>query len=265
MKKLSTPLISIIFSLVVFSSCRTANQLRYFKDLPDSSSIQLPPLEQEPRIIQKGDRLQINIGGRSPEASTIFNNYGGVPTSGTQANASTSASGTSELVGYLVDEDGKLSFPIIGDINAEGLTAKQVRDTIKQLVIPYLKDPLVNVRFINFKFTVLGEVRAPGTFVLSQQRTTLLDALGAAGDLPRSAKRYDIQLYRDYNGKRKISKIDLRKTELLNNSDLFQVRHNDVIIVQPRNVPLFTEESRLYIGFLSLLLGAVTVIISLTR
>jgi polysaccharide export outer membrane protein len=147
----------------------------------------------------------------------------------------------------------------------EGFTTKQVRDTIFNLVTPYLKDPLVNVRFINFKFTVLGEVRNPGTFTLSQQRTTLLDALGAAGDLPRTAKRYDLQLYRDYNGKRRISKIDLTKTSILNNPDLFQVRHNDVIIVQPRDVPLFTEESRLYVGFLSLLLGAATVIISITR
>lgn len=154
---------------------------------------------------------------------------------------------------------------MIGTLNVEGLTTKRLRDTLSSLAIPYLKDPLVNARFINFKFTVLGEVRSPGTFVLSQQRTTLLDALGAAGDLPRSAKRYDIQLYRDYNGKRNISKIDLRKTQLLVNTDLFQIRHNDVIIVQPRNVPLFTEESRMYIGFLSLLLGAVTVIISLTR
>lgn len=255
----------VIILFIVFSSCRTANQIRYFKDLPDSSTVQLPPLAQEPRTIQKMDRLQINIGGRSTEASTVFNNYGGLPTSGTQANASASTSGTSELSGYLVDEDGKISFPIIGDIVVLGLTTKQLRDTITQLVMPYLKDPLVNVRFINFKFTVLGEVRSPGTFTLSQQRTTLLDALGAAGDLPRTAKRYDIQLYRDYNGIRKISKIDLRKTELLNNPDLFQVRHNDVIIVQPRNVPLFTEESRIYIGFLSLLLGAVTVIVSLTR
>ena len=253
---------TVIILFLIFSSCKTANQLRYFKDLPDSSSVKLPPLAQEPRIIQKGDRLQINIGGRSPEASAVFNNYGGLPTSGTQATSSTA---TPELLGYLVDEDGIITFPIIGDINVAGLTTKQLRDTVTRLVMPYLKDPLVNVRFIDFKFTVLGEVRAPGTFTLPQQRTTLLDALGAAGDLPTTAKRYDIQLYRDYNGKRKISKIDLRKTDLLSNPDLFQVRHNDVIIVQPRNVPLFTEESRLYIGFLSLLLGAVTVIISLTR
>lgn len=255
----------VILLVIVFSSCRTANQLRYFKDLPDSPSIQLPPLVQESRIIQKGDRLQINISGRNPEASAVFNNYGGFPTSGSISSGGSAASATSELLGFLVDEDGTISFPLIGVVDVEGLTTKQLRDTLTTLALPYLKEPLVNVRFINFKFTVLGEVRSPGTFVLSQQRTTLLDALGAAGDLPRSAKRYDIQLYRDYGGIRKISKIDLRKTKLLTNADLFQIRHNDVVIVQPRNVPLFTEESRMYISFLSLLLGAVTVIISLTR
>jgi len=222
-------------------------------------------LEQEPRIIQKGDRLQINISGRNPDASAVFNNYGGSPTSGSPSTGGAAASASSELLGFLVDEDGTINFPLIGFLNVQGLTTKHLRDTLTSRALPYLKEPLVNVRFINFKFTVLGEVRNPGTFILSQQRTTLLDALGAAGDLPRAAKRFDIQLYRDYNGIRKISKIDLRKAELLTNADLFQIRHNDVIIVQPRNVPLFTEESRMYIGFLSLLLGAVTVIISLTR
>lgn len=257
---------SIIILGVFLTSCNTANQLRYFRDIPDSAVVQLPPIEQEPRIIQKLDRLNITFGARSPEAAAVFNNYGGEATSGTTGgSARTSAATNTDLGGYLVNEDGVITFPIIGEVQVSGLTTKQLIEKLILLVGPYLKEPLVNARFLNFKFTVLGEVRAPGTYTLSEQRTTLLDALGVAGDLPRSAKRYGIQLYRDYNGVRKVSTIDLRKSSLLNDPELFQVKHNDVIIVQPRDVRLFSEEARGYVGLLTLLVGAVSIIISLSK
>lgn len=208
--------------------------------------------------------MQITIAGRNEAASNIFNNYGGVPSSGGLSTGS-AALGNSEVNGYLVDEEGKITFPIIGPVAVTGYTTKQLRDTLTTLVAPYLKEPLVNVRFFNFKFTVLGEVRSPGTYVLPQQRTTILDALGAAGDLPITAKRYDIALYRDYNGKRTISKIDLRKSELLNDPNLFQIRHNDIIYVQPRDIRLISEETRTYIGILSLLFTAAALIISIAK
>lgn len=259
-------LVCITLAWVFFTSCNTANQLRYFRDLPDTARVQLPPIESEPRVIQKLDRLNITIGAKNPEAAAVFNNYGGEATSGTSGgSARTGASTNTDLGGYLVNEDGNIIFPIIGRVQVNGLTTKQLIEKLTILVDPYLKEPLVNARFLNFKFTVLGEVRAPGTFTLSEQRTTLLDALGVAGDLPRSAKRYGIQLYRDYNGKRTVSTIDLRKSSLLNDPELFQIKHNDIIIVQPRDVRLFSEEARGYVGLLTLLVGAVSIIISLSK
>lgn len=230
-----------------FSSC-ARKQLNYFSDLPDSSIVKLPPMPQEERIIQIYDRLNITIGGRSSEAAAVFNQYGGVPSFGgmTQGGGGGAAGAAQELQGYLVDTKGEIEFPIIGKVKAYGLTASQLKDTLTILVTPYLKDPLVNVKFFQFKFTVLGEVRSPGTFTLSLQRTTLLDALGAAGDLPRTAKRYDIQVYRDYNGERTISRLDLRTKDILTNKELFQVKHNDVIYVQIRDTRLFREEVQFY-------------------
>jgi polysaccharide biosynthesis/export protein len=243
---------------ISFSSC-ARKQLNYFSDLPDSSVVRLPPMPQEERIVQIYDRLNITIGGRSTEAAAIFNQYGGVPTFGGQSSSSgAGATGSAELQGYLVDTKGEIEFPVIGKVKAYGLTANQLKDTLTKLVIPYLRDPLVNVKFFQFKFTVLGEVRSPGTFTLSMQRTTLLDALGAAGDLPRTAKRYDIQIYRDYNGVRTISKLDLRSKDLLNNKDLFQVKHNDVIYVQIRDTRLLREEVQFYASLVTITVGILT-------
>jgi polysaccharide biosynthesis/export protein len=266
MKLINMYLVCFIMLILFNTSCTSVNQLRYFKNLPDSSVITLPHMDQEARVIQKGDKLQISIGAHNPEAAAVFNNYGDVPTSGGGGiRGGAGGAGASDLMGFWVDENGQIEFPIIGKINVVGLTALQLKDTLTQRVLLYLRDPIVTVKFINFKFTVLGEVNSPGTYVISMQRTTLLDALGAAGDLPRTAKRYDIQLYRDYKGKRTISKIDLRDKALLTNMDLFQVRHNDIIIVQPRDVKFLGEEARTYIGLLTLLLGTAALIISASK
>ena len=164
----------------------------------------------------------------------------------------------------MVDLDGMLEFPIIGRVKTEGLTSKQLKDTLTNLLTPYLKQPLVIVRFMTFKFTVLGEVRAPGVFNLPMQRTNLLDALGIAGDLPHSAKR-TVAIYRDYNGQRIITKIDLRNKDFLYNPDAFLVKHNDVIYVQPRESRVLSEETKVYSSFLAVIIGVVALIITLKK
>jgi polysaccharide export outer membrane protein len=114
------------------------------------------------------------------------------------------------------------------------------------------------VSFTSFKVTVLGEVKNPGSFVISAQQSTLFAALAAAGDLPHSAKRYDIRLYRDYNGKRTIRKFDLRKASVLEDPDIFQMRPNDVIYVQARSGSLLKEEFGVFASVFTILISAVT-------
>lgn len=228
---------------------------------------------QEERIIQKGDKLAISVAGESNEATSFFNNYGGIPTSGGMAGGigmqqqqqQGGGMGSSEIGGFLVNINGEIEFPILGRIKAEGLSTSRLADTLKTMVKPYLKNPITNVRFMELRFSVLGEVRTPGLKTLPYQRTTLLDALGAAGDLPRSAKRYDIQVYRDYNGKREIFKLDLRNKDILINPELFFVKHNDVIYVQPRDITLFREEAGVYISLVSGLIAFTTLIVTLAK
>lgn len=231
-------------------SCTSTKQLRYFNDLPDSAVVDLPPMVQEERYIQDGDRLIINITGLDPVAVALFN---------TNSTPSSSIRET-EISGMLVEADGTIEFPHLGRVLARGLTATQYKEKLTNLLAKYLKEPLVSVRFFQIKFTVLGEVRAPGTYTLPLQRTTFLDALGAAGDLPISAKRFDIQIYRDYNGKRTIFKVDLRSKAILYNSNLFQVRHNDVIYVQPRDSRRFSEEARFYASLVTVAVGIIAIL-----
>jgi len=254
----------IVTSVIAFASCTSVKQIRYFNDLPDSTSIILPPLEQHQRVVEKGDRINITLTGESVEANQYFNNYGGgAQVGGAQA---TGAQGNGQAGGgYLVDFNGNIEFPKVGLLNVVGFTSLQLQDTLLKLFKPYLKNLIVQVRFSDIRFSVLGQVNGAGIKILQEQRVTLLDALAAAGDLPRSAKRYDIQVYRDYNGVRKIVKIDLRKKDILYNADLFQVRNNDVIIVQPRNIGFFTQEAGQIIGLLSLLTTTAFLIVTLIK
>ncbi len=246
----------LFIGVLLLSSCGASKQLVYFNDLPDSSRINLPQMKQEERYIQDGDRLSITIGAQDPVAAALFNSYGGVSSSGSIGN---NVRTESEISGYLVGADGTIELPYLGKISASGSTSAQFKDKLTGLLSKYLKDPFLNVKFFEIKFTVLGEVRSPGTYTLPLQRTTFLDALGAAGDLPVSAKRYDIQLYRDYNGKRTIHKVDLRKKDILYNSELFQIRHNDVIYVQPRDSRRFSEESRFYASLVTVAVGLIAI------
>lgn len=264
LNKISLALVAVI--LIVGMSCKTPKQLQYFNNLPDSTTINLPPIAPEERVIQYGDRVQISIGAKDEAAAAIFNKYGGVPTTGSNPSGAGGSANqpASELSGYLVGADGMLEFPVIGKVKAEGLTGNQLKDTLTSLLSPYLKQPLVIVRFMTFKFTVLGEVRAPGVFNLPMQRTTLLDALGAAGDLPHSAKR-TIQIYRDYNGKRLITKINLNDKDVLYDPNVFLVKHNDVIYVQPRESRLFSEETRVYATFLAVAVSIATLVLTIKK
>lgn len=242
-----------------FSSCSPNKNLTYFNDLPDSTHIFLPPIAKAERVIEYGDQLSILITAEEAEAVAYFNAQSvGMQTVGGSSGAS-SAGSAAPAVGYLVNPLGYIEFPIIGKIKVLGLTERQLKDNLTQLISKYVKAPLVDVRFNTFRITVIGEVNGPGTYTLDMQRTTIFQALAAAGDLPNTAKRYDIQLYRDYGGERQIIKFDLRKKEVLYNQEVFELRHNDVLYVQPSRNQLFRED----FGFVTSIIGLVTGFVSL--
>jgi polysaccharide export outer membrane protein len=234
----------IVISLAVlfsFSSCVGVKNLKYFSDLPDSTHVFLPPMPKQERVIEYGDQINIVITAEDKEAVAYFNNQGG---------------GTA---GFTVNPLGYVEFPIIGKQKVLGLTERQLKESLTDLVGKYVKNPMVDVRFTSFKIIVLGEVASPGTYVMDMQRTNIFQALALAGDLPNTAKRSDIQLYRDYNGERSIIKFDLRKKDLLYNPEIFELRHNDVIYVQPFRTTYFKEN----FAFISSIVGGLIGLISI--
>lgn len=212
------------------TSCSAPKNITYFRDVPDT--IKQKEIEQaaySTPLIQADDILQITIQTLDPAATAMLNqSAGAVPLSGSTA-AAPAATTTS---GYLVDKDGYVSLPLIGKIMVQGKTTDSVRDEIKTIAATYYKDPVVNVRFANFKITVLGEVNKPSTYVMPNEKVTLLDALGAAGDLTIYGKRENVLLIRDNNGKKEFVRLNLNQSDIFS-SPYFYLRQGDVVYVEP--------------------------------
>ncbi|OQP47345.1 hypothetical protein A4H97_07525 [Niastella yeongjuensis] len=249
--------------IMLTTSCSTGKKLNYFNDLPDAETYELKAMPVPERIIERGDRLDINFIVRDQESAAYFNKH----TMAGAANVAAAAVGVGGAGGgggatagadYVVNEEGEVEIPVVGRLRLSGLTISQAKQKLYSAVSPYLKEPLVEVSFTSFKVTVLGEVKTPGSFVIPSQHATLFTALAAAGDLPHSAKRFDVRLYRDYNGKRTIRKFDLRKASVLEDPDIFLMRPNDVIYVQARSGSIFKEESGLVASLFTIVISVVT-------
>ncbi|HUP14261.1 MAG TPA: polysaccharide biosynthesis/export family protein [Niastella sp.] len=250
----------VAFVLMLTTSCSTGKKLNYFNNLPDSEAYELKAMPVPERIIERGDRLDINFIVKDQESAAFFNKHSmaGVASAVGAATGATGGGAGAGSPDYLVNLEGEVEIPVVGRVQVAGLTLSQAKQKITGVVSPYLKDPLVEIGFQSFKVTVLGEVKNPGTFVISTQHATLLEALAAAGDLPHTAKRYDVRLLRDYNGKRVVRKFDLRNASVLEDPDIFQMRPNDVIYVQARSGSLFKEDFGIAASIVTVLISAIT-------
>jgi len=140
--------------------------------------------------------------------------------------------GNQVISGFLVDKDGFIQMTLLGKIKVGGLTTYQVRDKITELASQYYKNPTVQVRFANFKITVLGEVTRPATYTVPNEKVTVLDALGLAGDLTIYGKRENVLLVRDQQGQKELVRLNLNDSEVFR-SPYFYLRQNDVLYVEP--------------------------------
>ena len=133
---------------------------------------------------------------------------------------------------YLINRDGFIDLPSLGSIKASGLTVKEVREEVFTRVSKDLINPSVNVRLINFKISVLGEVTRPGTFQISNERVTILEALAEAGDFTPYSNRRHVMIIREKNGVREIGELDLKDTKFFL-SPFYFLQQNDVIYIEP--------------------------------
>ena len=207
----------------LFSSCVSPTEVVYLQDVSTSAGTRLEQNYQT--VIQKDDQLYISVSSKQPELVAPFSKaeLGGIGTTNS----------TKTPVGYLVDEKGDIVLPIIGKMKAAGKTCTQLATDISAALRAgeYISDASVNVQITNFKFSVLGEVKAPGTYTTEGQRITVLEALSRAGDLTIDGDR-DITLIREVNGQREIAVLDLRSKSIFD-SPYYYVQQNDVLLVKP--------------------------------
>lgn len=212
----------------MLASCAGNKKVAYFRDLQNMEIDSMPVLTKS--LIQKNDILSISVSSLNPEASVIFNTPN-LPASGVSVAANSTLS---QSVGYLVDENGYIKFPVLGPIKAEGLTKNELTTNITHRLNDQklLKDPIVTVRQLNFHVTVLGEVARPTVVPVPNEKINILEAIGLAGDLTIFAKRDNVLLIREENGIKNIQRINLNNSDLLT-SPYYYLKSSDIVYVEP--------------------------------
>ena len=218
-------LLLIVVSLLMIGACTSKRQMVYLKGVEKYANTDIRK-QKKPYTIQVDDILRIEVHSMIPEAAIVYNR---VPQ---QTNTPQNIN-LLQLEGYLVSSDYTINFPVLGVFKITGTTAELEKEIAKRLLEGgHLVNPTVSVRLLNGKFTVLGEVSKPGTYIFLEKNLTVLQALGYAGDLTISGKRKDITLIREVGGIRSTSKLDLTSKNLLD-TPVYYIRNNDVIIVNP--------------------------------
>lgn len=230
MKRITNNWLFVFFIIFVNVGCAKRN-LVFFSDLNESDvySVKVPDMIQ-PKI-QPDDLLKITVNSLSQESNILFN--AGVMDSGTDGRLTASQRALNE--GYLVDELGEINFPVLGKVKLVDLTKAEAIEEMSFRLKEYVKDPIVNIRFINFKITVIGEVNRPSTLVVTTEKVSVLEALGLAGDMTMYGKRENVLIIREIDGKRMVTRINLNSKEFLE-SPFYYLHQNDVVYVEPDKI-----------------------------
>jgi len=221
--------IFLFLVIAIASSCVPKKDITYFKDLqtPNQGNIENVSKFVEPTI-QPDDILSINVFTLNPQTGAVVNQAAATPTLGGNSNGAVATQST----GFLVDRNGEIELSLIGKIKVAGLTTYEARELIREKVSVEYKKANVQLRFANFKVTILGEVNTPAPYTFPNEKVTILDALSSAGDLTIYGRRDNVLIVRYYNGKRETARLDLGSSEIFN-SPFFYLKQNDFIYVEP--------------------------------
>lgn len=257
LKKFSSIAI-VAAALMVMSSCGSSKDVAYFQN-SDTVDLSASQVLYDARIMPK-DQLTITVSATNDVAAVPFNMT--VPTPYT-VNARSSYS-QAMLQTYLVDNEGKINFPIVGELHVGGLTKSEAENMIRAKIMPYMSEaenPIVTVRMTGYQISVIGEVSRPGTFTVSREKITVLEALAQAGDLTIYGVRNNVQLIReDSEGRKSIHFLNLNDANLIN-SPYYYMQQNDVLYVTPNKVKAQNSS----VGSMTTLwFSATSILISLT-
>ncbi|MBA6153380.1 polysaccharide biosynthesis/export family protein [Gelidibacter maritimus] len=245
-------LLLFLSALFLLSSCASKKEILYLQDIETKGSREIP--YQTPNI-QPNDILKITVESLSPEAALPYNKMASKaqPTSNLEIM---------QLDGYVVSLNNTIGFPVLGTISTKNKTTEELEEFIKNKLTSegHLLDARVNVRLINAKVTILGEVNKPGTFNYTDQNMTLLQALGIAGDLTINGERKDILMTREVDGIRKVTHIDLTSAEFMN-SEFYFIKPNDLIVVNPNDPKV---KSSGFVGNVGTVATVISLVLSIT-
>src|SRR5690554_145721 len=231
--KLIKQLFYTAFLIAIFtacSSCVSSKEIIYFQDEPLGN---LDKVNFNPETVFKpNDLLSIYVSGPDAETVRPFN----LPII-TSSSSVVNLQGETRMQTYIVDLEGNIEFPFLGTIKAGGLTRAQLTTYLKTRISELVNDPIINVRLTNFTITILGEVNSPGTFTVEDEKISLLEALGMAGDLTIHGKRENVFLIREQDGVKRFTKFDLTSINVLNQPN-FYLEQNDVIYAEPNSAKI---------------------------
>jgi polysaccharide biosynthesis/export protein len=247
----------LLFVLFV-SSCATPKNINYFPTIKDETIANKMPIP-EPQI-QLNDLLSIIVSSSSTEASAIFN----APNESTNITSSAAISSNTLTIGYLVNQNGDISFPILGQIHVLGLTKFQLTTLLTEKILEkkLLIDPIVTIRYLNFKVSVMGEVSRPGVYTTPTEKLSILEALSFAGDITIYGEKNDVLLIRENDkGEKIIQHIDLTNQSILS-SPYYYLKSNDVLIVSSDGGRIAKEKNSqtipIFFAVLSFLIVAIS-------
>lgn len=226
--------ITLLALVISFSSCRSYQEIPYFQDLKRNGISEEAITNYSSLTIQPNDILGVNVISMNAEASQVFNFN----------------SDNNPDVGYIVTQSGEVKLPLLGMVKVAGLTTDELRNQLQKSLLTYIKEPVVNVRILNFKISVLGDVLRPDVYSVPGERITITEALSLAGDLNITGVR-NILLVRENNGKREYVPIDLKSKNLFN-SPYFYLKNNDLIYVDPHKTKLAIVENSKFSVLLSI-------------
>ncbi|MFI1770619.1 polysaccharide biosynthesis/export family protein [Thalassobellus citreus] len=240
--------LTLFILLVITISCSSKKNILY---LQNSNTVKISQINYDDIFIQPNDILNIVVSSNIPEAVIPYNK---------QVASLTGSPELLKLQGYLVSEQYTIKLPELGVVSVKNKTPEQLEEIIKNKLLlgKHLEAPIVDVRLLNSKVTVLGEVNSPGTYGFSEKSINLFQALGYAGDLTINGKRNDILLIREENGVRHIEHIDLTSTNLLK-TPYYTIKQNDVVYVKPN---IAKVKSAGYISNFGTLLSVTSILIS---
>lgn len=227
--------LTILIVAALMVGCGPARNIVYFSNLTDTDLDKNGVIDNEVTpTIQPDDLLNIEVITLSAESNILFNQgmIGSLGSTVSQASRMQNM-GQTRPEGYLVDKDGYINFPVIGKIKMGGLTKAAATDTITNILDrEYVKDPVVNIRFLNFKVSILGEVNFPSTVTILTEKVNIMEAISLAGDLTPVGKRENVLIIREKDGHRTLLRVNLNDKELLSSPKYF-LQQNDIVYVEP--------------------------------